>query len=757
MSKASRYLLRTILPAVSLGVGFYLSLFLVRAFFEIIELSLRQGIPFLKASHIILLSMPGLLVMTVPMGLLFGILFAVSHLQRSNELLAFMSLGFTRKQIITPFILAGLGFAFLTAFLQIYVLPRSNSALVNYRLELLRSAMSQNINSRQFIDSFPNKILYIGDMDTSKTHWKHVTIFENDYPTLRILTAKSGDLFSDSSGMELWLKLSGVVTHITNLRKTSSPERYQINTNKEQNILLNRIATPFERSTSSKGPLEMTLTELLQKVNNPSNDFEYRRVLIELNRKLTFPAACILFAWLAMAYTFRRPQLKGTSAFVLSLLFIIIYYIVMAIGENMAAQGKLNIFIASWGPSFVLVLFALYYQFRGRRLSQGRRFSAVIPNLLSKVTFHKGLGSFPTRIDTYIWSLFVVIFLMVIVTLASLYVVIDFTQIIDEIQRHNVAFSVVWRHYLFAMPQMLYEQASPISILIALTLTIGTLERNKEFTAFRSLGISLHRTMTPFLLVALVMATVGFLFAETLMPLANKKAVMYRQIMKGKDPGKFRNIPGDYRLNMLSANHLVGYAWADVPLETLNDVFVIEWDEHMGIRRRTHADRLIWHENRWVFVDGWEREFNGDQVLSYNVFNRRDYPFPDSKSDLLLETNKPQEMNFLTLYRHLRRARAGGHINPYLQTHLWQKLVPPLSMLVLCLLAYGLIFRFPSHQTATLWQIGMSLGVGFIYWAITALFFKLGELNALPPLFAALSPVILIGWFGAYTFFDIKT
>lgn len=756
MSRIDRYLIRLIVPSVFLGVGFYLSLFVIRATFEITELSLRQGVPFFRAIYIVFLALPKLLVLTIPMGIIFAFLYAISHLQKNHEMLAMLSLGFSRRKIMRSFLLVAFALAVINALILIYVLPRSNRILHNYQLSLLKSAISQNLQPRQFLDGFPNKVVYATEMDTTKTIWDQVYIFESAYPQQRIITAKSGKIFTDPTGAELWLRLKDVITHITNEKKSLS-SRYQINTNEEQNIKLKDISTFYNSPRSYRNIDEMSFPELVEKSIITDNLREKNRILIELHQKASLPFACLIFAWLGLAYGLRKPRMKGLSAFLLSLLFIIFYYVVMAVAEDYSIEGHLNPVIASWLPGLCLLALAFFFYFAREHRRILPRIPISIPLLKRSSDMTPGLRRFPTIVDTYLWSIYLAVFLLVMVSLSVLYMVLDFTQIADEIQRHQIGVSIILRYYLYSLPQLLYEEASPVSFLVALALTVGYLERNREFTSLRSLGVSLYRTTVPFIMVALFFAVGGFVLSETLLPLANQKSDHYRKILRGKDPGKISGLPGEYHLIMSSNDHIIGYSMADIKNRELHNAFVVEWNERGELTRHLHADRFAWQRERWIMLNGWEREFDGDQVLTYRKFNRRDMPFLDSSEALLAGRRRPHEMNFYDLRQYIHKAMETGHINPALTVQLWQKLVIPLSMVVLTFLGYGLIFRVRPHKTAALRQIGLSIGIAVVYWALVAFFFKLGEVSALPATLAAFSPLVILSLAGVYAFFDIKT
>ena len=69
---------------------------------------------------------------------------------------------------------------------------------------------------------------------------------------------------------------------------------------------------------------------------------------------------------------------------------------------------------------------------------------------------------------------------------------VDAVENIDKFIDHSVASSEIFLYYLYSIPWFI-QIALPISIIITLIATFGSLESKFEISAMKSLGISVKK------------------------------------------------------------------------------------------------------------------------------------------------------------------------------------------------------------------------------------------------------------------------
>ena len=100
MRRLDRYILAEILGPLALGFLVYTAILMMQALFKSAELIIRSGVDFSTVGRLLALSMPWIVVMTIPMSLLFGILIAIGRLSADSELVADVTVEGTDLQAV---------------------------------------------------------------------------------------------------------------------------------------------------------------------------------------------------------------------------------------------------------------------------------------------------------------------------------------------------------------------------------------------------------------------------------------------------------------------------------------------------------------------------------------------------------------------------------------------------------------------------------------------------------------------------------
>ena len=80
---------------------------------------------------------------------------------------------------------------------------------------------------------------------------------------------------------------------------------------------------------------------------------------VEMHKKFSIPAACLVFGLVALPLGFGQRTGGRSSAFAQSIAVIALYYVVQNLGEEGAANGKIEPWIAMWLPNVMLLVAGL--------------------------------------------------------------------------------------------------------------------------------------------------------------------------------------------------------------------------------------------------------------------------------------------------------------------------------------------------------------------------------------------------------------
>src|SRR3982751_5604403 len=152
MKILTRYILKEMVGPTALGFSFYTFLILMRQLFDFAGMIIKRSLPAATVGKLLVLSLPHIVVLTVPMSLLFGILIAIGRLSSDSELIAMRALGISMRQIYRPVFIFSFLVFLLNLYLMNFVQPRGNAQLQNLKAEIFTSGVQKEIKPRLFYD-----------------------------------------------------------------------------------------------------------------------------------------------------------------------------------------------------------------------------------------------------------------------------------------------------------------------------------------------------------------------------------------------------------------------------------------------------------------------------------------------------------------------------------------------------------------------------------------------------------------------------
>ncbi len=802
MKILTRYILKEMVGPTVLGFIFYTSIILMRQLFFLAGLIIRRSLPVTTVFKLLALSLPWIIVLTVPMSLLFGILIAIGRLSSDSEIIAMRALGISTRTIYLPVFLFSFVVFLLNLYLMIQVLPRGNRALTRMTSELMTQSAAKEIKPRIFYDEFENLMIYVDDVDPRVGQWRGVFVVDNrpeeNEPTTpaaaveasrhgnpgsalgqhggqRIIIARNGNIATVKPTGQTWLNLHLAETHVWDPRK---PDRYDLNRNALQRLLLPQ-KLPGEQTTRSASRTfrEMTLWELLRQAKELRHEADretYNLARVEIQKKFAIPFACIVFGIVGLPLGITNRRGGKSSGFSLSIAIIVSYYVLINNGEQMAANGRIPPVVGMWTADVLLLILGIYLLIRANRDIGAQRgdSAGLFARLRAAITARKDQNStemegresssilnrlditFPNILDRYILREFLKVLGLVMLSTIALMLIIQYTELANDIREHKIPFHVVAAYFRFFMFQI-FHWMLPISVLVATLVTFGMMSRNNEVTAIKSGGVSLYRVAMPILAVAGLISILAYLLLDFVLPYSNQRLAQIEARIKGKKP-----IPtsAQQKLWLLGKGHyLLNFLSYDKDNKVLNQVQVFEMHpSEFRLTRRVFAQRARWDGEGWEFENGWMRSFTDNGGSTFTAFTQPlRLQYAEKPSDFETEVKSPDQMTFNQLRRYIDTIRNAGYAQEEFSVKLYTKTSWPVLSLVMAMIA--LPFAFRIGKRGALYGVGIALVLGIVYWITFALFTKFGEVGNLPPILSAWSANILFAIAATYMFLHVET
>lgn len=797
--RLDRYIVSEILGPLGLGFLVYTFILLIRFLFTSAEMIIRRGLPASVVGELLLLTLPNIVVLTLPMSLLFGILIAVGRLSSDSELIAMRAVGISLLALYRPILLLSAFCTVVNTLLMVYALPWGNHALQQLRLEILTQSISQQVQPRVFYEEWEGKVVYVFEVPEGEKRWHGVFLAESvpSGQDNQVTIADWGEVLVDSTGEKVVLRLYNAIRHKVDL---NAPDRYEVSRHRRLDLILEDQFTSEQKAkiSVSKGIRELTLSELRQLSEDPTATQEQRNLAsVEIHKKFAIPMACMVFGLFALPLGINNRRGGKASGFALSILVIIVFYIMLSNGEEWARYGRVPGWLAMWAPNLLLATLGFFLlvrrnrdkslllsridrwiredvwrgivrlqgfhrdrrrekirereERRERRLARGAE-SASRADLVLRLPHPRIV--FPNILDRYVVSMFSMVFGLVVLSGVSLFIIFDLSETIDEILKNKPPSGVVLRYYEYLSLQMFYDIA-PIVVLVTTLMTFSLLASKNEITAAKALGVSLYRLALPALVAALLVSVFcGYLESEVL-PASNEKVAKLKDRIRGSETVRtYRRADRQWLFGQ--GRYIYNYLHYDPEQQALQRLQVFDFDAGHRLSRRLFTEKAQFIGDAWVFSNGWSRSYQGVEVTDYQRFETpKIVRYPETPAYFDSEIRPPEQMRYGELKEYIDELRDSGQPVPELQVELYNKVAFPVVSLIMALVA--LPFAFRLGRQGTLYGIGLSVVLGMVFLAIFVFFTKMGEVGALPPAVAVWSPGTVFAIFSAYLFLGVRT
>jgi LPS export ABC transporter permease LptF/LPS export ABC transporter permease LptG len=798
----TRYILGEISSHAVIGCALFTFILVMKDLPVILDMAVRNSSTMSLVFQFFLFLLPNTFLLTIPMAVLVGVLLGLSRLAADSEITAMRASGFGIWYFVrVAGIVALLGTVF-GLFNSLYVSPRANQAILEMRKELETSQASFEIQPRVFYEDFKNTVVYVQDVrsGTGASNWRQLFIADLTDPASPGITTAETATVTDDKEQGLLIRLRNGSDHQT---AANQPGQYNVSTfvttdrplafSPQGEVHLGRMDTPLFAMGNRQ------LLRMARETQGPDR----KHYQIEFQRRLAYPAACMVLMLVGVPLGAASRRGGKSSGFVFTLLLVLVYYLLSNFGIAWGKQGRLpaavgvwlanvlftaaGIFLLSQMASGGAVLSNLVSWFSRTPKPQGdgsdgaalqnaaergngngvaaernpwplrqtrARFRSMLRQVIPRVFPKLRRRGFPLILDNYVLREFLKTFLIVLAGFVLMNFVFTYFELMSDILHNHIEASIVGAYLINLTPSVIY-QITPLSVLIAVLVTFGVLNRTSELTAMKATGISLYRLIIPVLLIAVTVAAGLFAFDQFYLPQANRKQEALRNTIKGRPPQTTLHpdqkwIFGQQRPG--EPAHIFYYQFFDPDQNAFANLSLFEFDPTtFSISKRVMAARVAWDadQHAWIFENGWERSFHGANQTGFREFQRASFAeLHEEPSYFKKESLQSQEMNFGQLDRYIRDLQQSGFDTMRLRVQLYDKLAYPLVTIVMAVLAvpFALSMGRRGSLTGVAWAFAIALG----YWVVSGLFDAMGTHNYLPAAIAAWSPDVLFGLTGGY-------
>jgi LPS export ABC transporter permease LptG/LPS export ABC transporter permease LptF len=808
-----RAIFREVAKSAIFGAALFTFVLFLQRVGKLFEILVRSSAPPSTVAHLFVLAIPFTLSFTLPLGVLAGVLIALSRMSSDGEIIAMRAAGVPSRKVIPPVLLFATIAMFVTATATLWLTPYS-AWTTQKVLNLLKAAeLSSEIQQQVFDEGFPNRVVYISEvLPGNVTRWNNVFIADTtpveerkktdhdrgDGPSVTVaahaipvpdvarnqIQVMLEDGHTYDVGKDLtdyyWYDYAGTQV-LEAVKPSDAPTKgyTEIDTlplyrmaYRDKKADAKVVQGMHDRCKGEKDPDGCLKAEIKLDRDN------LVQARIELHQRLALPPACFLLALIGIPLGISSRKGGKSGAFVITVALAFVYWMGLIAANGLAKQQKLPVGIAMWIPNTVFAVVGVFLLTRIERPGD-RDWYAVIAGWISAAW--AGLrGKLPTAaqvrarsrgwrmfvipqvVDRYVLKSFLFWFALLLIGFVFMTHVYTFFDLLSDIVKNQIAMTRVFTYLFFLTPQLVFDSA-PLSVLVAVLITFGILTKHNEITAMKASGVSLYRLAVPVLAAALLMSGGLFAFGHYYVPDANRKQDAIRKEIKGKpvqtylhpdkkwvfDPG-LNNDPRVFYFNYI-----------DGAKKEMSQPQVYELDAaNFHVHKHISAEKARWEPTlrTWIFENGWSREDPGGPKPTFKSFMGQTATFPEvnERPDYFLqEVLQDQQMNYQQLAFYIRDLQRSGIDTIALQVSYFRKFALPLFALVMALISVP--FAFLAGNRGAMAGVAVSFTIAIAYWTIGKLFEQLGDVNLLPAMLAAWSPDLIFAMAGLYFFTRMRT
>lgn len=762
-----RHVIFELLTPTLIGFAVFTFLFLMRFLLRISQLWIVYGAELETVLWAVVYSLPHIMVLTIPMGLLVGSLIAFGRMSADFEVVALRAAGVSLLHLLPPVLIAASVLWALTSWVYMVMMPWGNVSLMEMQwATITQRAFSNEVKPRVFNDDFPNLVLYVEDIVDQGSEWRGVFAARTDADPPTILRAEKAYPRIDDAGRRTYLDMTnGIVIAAQPDPADVSVTRFDTRRElvwSEDDSLLGQIG---------KDGRSMTLAELRAAIaarhsnGEPAWDLE-----VEVHKKFAFPFACLVMGIIALPLGISTQRQTTASGFAIGTLVIVVYYFFAQNGEQRADAGEIQAWIGVWAGNIVLGTIALLLLWKKSReidfgvwrsiepfwtrASDGLR-KWYVERILHRPARRRRArtgASFPRTLDRLVMQNYLTIFAL---TFAAFIVIFTMGTWIDKASyvTHPELIPSYLRYFVW---EIIFD-VTPMAAVVTVLAVFSLMAKHGEIVAALAGGVSLYRLMIPILVPALLLTVGQYALQEYVLPYTTQQA---KAVDEAMHPSNTVTLVQDQTWVFSEGGVVFHFdEFVEQSSQFLN-LRVYYLGDNNSIARVEYAEIAEWRDDSWEARDGWRRFFlrDGDAVrptpLEEFSFARLDHlerdPAYFRENELL-----PEQMTMVELSEHINLLELQGYETHRAMVDFHMKVATPAIVFVMTVVGVPFAFRMGRHGALT--GVAVAVALVAVYWIAFGVFQAFGYANQLPPPLAAWAPHLLFLSLGTYQAIGVRT
>ena len=275
----------------------------------------------------------------------------------------------------------------------------------------------------------------------------------------------------------------------------------------------------------------------------------------------------------------------------------------------------------------------------------------------------------------------------------------------------------------------------PIAALLGAITGLGALASTSELIVMRAAGVSLLRIGGSVLKAGFILILAVMLLSEFVVPTSEQFAESRRsQLLAEQTAIKTKN--GFWSRDARSFLNI-----RDIrPGGEIGDIYIYEFDDKHELRTTTYAREAAYEDGNWILIGLSQSQITRTGIKT-RTFDRAQWDSILSPALLSLLVIDPVQLSIRDLYEYYSYLTDTRQDAERYELAFWSRLVMPLSIAVMMLLAVPFVFG-PLRSVSIGQRIFVGFLVGLGFFLFNRAFNHVGIVYDIPPILSASLPAL---------------
>ena len=348
-------------------------------------------------------------------------------------------------------------------------------------------------------------------------------------------------------------------------------------------------------------------------------------------------------------------------------------------------------------------------------------------------------------LDRYLYKQFGRNMLLVCSGLIAVYLLIDFFERIDNFHESQKSIGLALQYFLYKIPTI-FNELSPVCIMLAGIVTIGLLNHNREMQALKAGGISFSRIVKPLIISAVFFTLASLAAAQWLLPTTTSviNRIWHEEVRQEMHSGITRN----GRIYYKGEKGIYSFIRPDPQKNNFTDFTYLARDKTYAVTLFITAKKATW-QDEWHLGDGQIFRRAPGQKIAIERFSEKNIRLPDPLENFFVPPYKITEMSLgrlgLTALKDLRNGDSQNWIEFNRRLSYIFLGIP----LVLLGIPVVIIVHYNWGHDLTM-AVPMSCGLAFAAWGLWSANQAMSNAAYVNPVIASWLIHFIIGAIGFY-------